>query len=204
MKTSAYYFVISDLATLDVADLSKAPVFDPSPVYGFGTWGKECVSRSSCHKSRIAEIDPSHLGPTTGQSLMVPSRIGLESILGASLKLWIARKTYSSSFALIARPHTISRRYEPQPFQVAGVYPLPYNHPNKWANETITPAAIKKLIEGYKGDPFGFQFAVEGVRCEGLHSALHYIFGAQTNVGLPGADMGDASYSPNGTWTQSA
>lgn len=105
-------------------------------------------------------------------------------------------------FIFFARPHTISRRYEPKPFQVAGVYPLPYNHPNKWANETITPAAIKKLIEGYKGDPFGFQFAVEGVRCEGLHSALHYIFGAQTNIGLPGSDMGDASYSPNGILTQ--
>lgn len=98
------------------------------------------------------------------------------------------------------RPHTISRRYEPQPFQIQGVYPLPYNHPDKWANTTITPKAVKKLIEGYKGDAFGFQFAIEGVRCEGLHSALHYIFGPQTNVNQPGSDMGDASYSPNGAY----
>lgn len=106
------------------------------------------------------------------------------------------------TFSLVGtgRDHKIARRYEPQPFKVQGVYALPYIHTDLWANETITPAAIKSLIEGYTGDAFGFQVAIEGpVRCEGLHSALHFIFGAQTNIGLPGADMGDTSYSGNGT-----
>ncbi|KAF8314733.1 Di-copper centre-containing protein [Clavulina sp. PMI_390] len=141
--------------TLDVADLSKAPVFDPSPIYGFGTWGR------------------------------------------AANNWTITDGAFANWTRVYPWPHVISRRYEAQPFKIQGVYPLPYNHPNKWANTTVTPAAIKALIEGFKGDAYGFQVAIEGERCEGLHSAMHYIFGPQTNVNQPGADMGDASYSPN-------
>lgn len=101
----------------------------------------------------------------------------------------------------MTRPHSIARRYEAQPFRVQGVFPLKFNHPEKFANTTITPKAIKALIEGHKGDAFGFQVAIEGERCEGLHSALHFIFGAQSNIGQIGSDMGDTSYSPNGAFS---
>jgi tyrosinase len=141
--------------TLDIADFEHAPIFDPDPVYGLGTWGTEANNWT------------------------------------------ITDGAFANLTRVYPWPHIISRRYTARPFTVQGIYPLPYNHPDILANKTVTPAVIKSLIQGYTGDAFGFQFAIEGVRCEGLHSSMHFIFGSQTGIGLPGADMGDASYSPN-------
>ncbi|KAG8925503.1 hypothetical protein FRC03_004642 [Tulasnella sp. 419] len=100
-------------------------------------------------------------------------------------------------------PHEVKRLYQEQPFSHNGIYPFDFDEPTLYANETVTPEKITAMIQGFKGDPFGFQVAIEGHRCQGLHSAMHFQFGVTqfgASLGEGTADGGDIannSHAPN-------
>ena len=50
------------------------------------------------------------------------------------------------------------------------------------ANTTQTPKEWKKLVTGYVGNYTAFQYAVDGVRAEGLHNAAHLVCTSPPNT----------------------
>ncbi|KAG8929957.1 hypothetical protein FRC02_004843 [Tulasnella sp. 418] len=87
-------------------------------------------------------------------------------------------------------PHFVAREYRPKPFENQ-IFPLPFLNPQKDAVTTATPSEISYIINNFVGDFEGFMEYIEGIRCEGLHNAMHLQFG-------PGVgDLADPSHSPN-------
>ncbi|KAF8342262.1 Di-copper centre-containing protein [Cantharellus anzutake] len=84
-------------------------------------------------------------------------------------------------------PHHVQRHYNLTPF-AKQIFPFTFNNPNLQANTTQTPQEWKKLVIGSTGNYTDFQYAVDGVRAEGLHNAAHLSIGG---------DMANLSHSPN-------
>jgi len=85
-------------------------------------------------------------------------------------------------------PHHVQRHYTVTPYEVQILPFFTFNKPNFQANTTQTPKEWNKLVTGHTGNYTAFQYAVDGVRAEGLHNAAHLSLGG---------DMANISHSPN-------
>ncbi|KAF8342253.1 Di-copper centre-containing protein [Cantharellus anzutake] len=86
--------------------------------------------------------------------------------------------------------HHVQRNYSLTPWEEPRP-PFTFRKPHLQANTTLTPKEWKRLVTGFTGNYSAFQYMVDGVRWQGMHSAAHLIIG-----GL-GGDASNLSYSPN-------
>ncbi|KAG8745121.1 hypothetical protein FRC10_008732 [Ceratobasidium sp. 414] len=85
-------------------------------------------------------------------------------------------------------PHIIRRQWTPQPFGVNLIFPFEYPDKKLFANETATHKNMQHMIDNFRGDSDAFFGAMEGVRAQGVHNAVHLSIGG---------DMSDPSPTPS-------
>ncbi|KAI0056310.1 Di-copper centre-containing protein [Artomyces pyxidatus] len=89
-------------------------------------------------------------------------------------------------------PHTVRRNFTAQPFNTPTA-----PEPLKYANTSITPAEVSKLVNGWVGDYRGFQQYFE--QFEGAHSAVHLMMGGDLGGTCP--DNAPPGCTPGPTWS---
>ncbi|KAI0743508.1 Di-copper centre-containing protein [Daedaleopsis nitida] len=79
-------------------------------------------------------------------------------------------------------PHVIRRNFTLQPFLPFDGVPV-FTNLTQYANESFTPAEVRKLVDWAPGDFVGFQAYME--RGEGPHSSVHFILGGDLSGACP-------------------
>ncbi|RPD74200.1 Di-copper centre-containing protein [Lentinus tigrinus ALCF2SS1-7] len=79
-------------------------------------------------------------------------------------------------------PHILRRNFTLQPFLPLGGIPT-FTNLSLYANETITPEEVHKLVTWTPGDFVGFQFYME--RPQGPHTSVHFVLGGDLSGYCP-------------------
>ncbi|KAG9120719.1 hypothetical protein FRC07_003667, partial [Ceratobasidium sp. 392] len=84
-------------------------------------------------------------------------------------------------------PHITKRNFTYYPFHQKP-FPFDFANPNMSANTTFTPKAVRKVVDGSKGNFTDFAYKIDGKRAQGMHNAAHLMMGG---------DLSNPLFSPN-------
>ncbi|QRV95102.1 tyrosinase [Ceratobasidium sp. AG-Ba] len=108
--------------------------------------------------------------------------------LGSNATNWEIR---DGAFGNVTRayptPHVVAREYNPKPFS-RQVFPLAFTTPDASSTESLTPQAIRAIVDGSAGNFTDFAYKIDGVRAQGPHNSAHIMMGG---------DLSNPLVSPN-------
>ncbi|QRV95100.1 tyrosinase [Ceratobasidium sp. AG-Ba] len=83
--------------------------------------------------------------------------------------LWNTTRAYPE-------PHIITREYTPYPWRL-DIFPFPIQDRDVPVSAVITPQKVDELVMGSAGNYTNFQYMLDGVNAQGVHSAPHLVVG---------------------------
>ncbi|QRW09343.1 tyrosinase [Ceratobasidium sp. AG-Ba] len=83
--------------------------------------------------------------------------------------LWNTTRAYPE-------PHIITREYTPYPWRL-DIFPFPIQDRDVPVSAVITPQKVEELVMGSAGNYTNFQYMLDGVNAQGVHSTPHLMVG---------------------------